>query len=152
MSKASWSGNQQSAMVEASQKATLQSARKMATESQESLQGPGDMGRSFSSRLRELRRNKALSLRKLGREIGVTANAVLRWEKDEVTPTRGKMLGLARFFDVEPVWLAWGIGSRRSRLKPEDLVPQLARCDEAQLTAISALLDAFDGDPERLVS
>jgi hypothetical protein len=34
--------------------------------------GAGDMGRSFSSRLRELRRDKALSLRKLGREIGVT--------------------------------------------------------------------------------
>jgi transcriptional regulator with XRE-family HTH domain len=41
-------------------------------------------------------------LRKLGREIGVTANAVLRWEKDEVTPTRSKMLELSRYFGVEP--------------------------------------------------
>ncbi|MBL6814954.1 MAG: helix-turn-helix transcriptional regulator [Pseudomonadales bacterium] len=104
----------------------------------------GDLGRSFSARLRELRRAKALSLRKLGREVGVTANAVLRWEKDEVTPTRGKMIELSRFFDVEPAWLAWGIGARRNRLKPADLVAQLEKCDETQLRAVSALLEAFD--------
>ena len=104
----------------------------------------GDLGRSLSARLRELRRAKALSLRKLGREVGVTANAVLRWEKDEVTPTRGKMMELSRFFDVEPAWLAWGIGARRNRLKPADLVAQLENCNETQLRAVSALLEAFD--------
>lgn len=103
-----------------------------------------DLGRSFSARLRELRRAKALSLRKLGREVGVTANAVLRYEKDEVTPTRGKMIELSRFFEVEPAWLAWGIGARRNRLKPADLVAQLEKCDETQLRAVSALLEAFD--------
>ena len=106
----------------------------------------GDLGRSFSARLRELRRARALSLRKLGREVGVTANAVLRWEKDEVTPTRGKMIELSRFFEVEPAWLAWGIGARRNRLKPSDLLLQLERCDETQLRAVSALLEAFDPD------
>lgn len=106
----------------------------------------GDLGRSFSSRLRELRRAKALSLRNLGREVGVTANAVLRWEKDEVTPTRSKMLELSRYFDVEPAWLAWGIGARRHRLKPADLLSQLVRCDEVQLRAVSALLEAFDAN------
>ena len=108
----------------------------------------GDLGRSFSARLRELRRAKGLSLRKLGGEIGVTANAVLRWEKDEVTPTRGKMLELSRYFEVEPAWLAWGIGARRNRLKPSDLVSQLEKCDEPQLRAISALLEAFDQHSE----
>ena len=111
-----------------------------------SIGDSGDLGRSFSARLRELRRARALSLRKLGREVGVTANAVLRWEKDEVTPTRGKMIELSRFFEVEPAWLAWGIGARRNRLKPSDLLTQLERCDETQLRAVSALLEAFDPD------
>ena len=111
-----------------------------------SIGDSGDLGRSFSARLRELRRARALSLRKLGREVGVTANAVLRWEKDEVTPTRGKMVELSRFFEVEPAWLAWGIGARRNRLKPSDLLLQLERCDETQLRAVSALLEAFDPD------
>ena len=86
-----------------------------------SIGDSGDLGRSFSARLRELRRARALSLRKLGREVGVTANAVLRWEKDEVTPTRGKMIELSRFFEVEPAGLALGIGARRYRLKPSDV-------------------------------
>ena len=104
----------------------------------------GDLGRSFSARLCELRRAEGLSLRKLGREVGETANAVLRWEKDEVTPTRSKMLELSRYFGVEPAWLAWSIGARRNRLKPPALVSQLEKCDEPQLRAVSALLEAFD--------
>ena len=62
----------------------------------------GDLGHSFSARLRELRRAEGLSLRKLEREIGVTANAVLCWEKDEVTPTRCKMLELSGYLGAEP--------------------------------------------------
>ncbi len=152
MSKTKLGGNEQEIKAADAQGVVLQDAVSGVNASQTRPAATGDMGRSFSSRLRELRRNKALSLRKLGREIGVTANAVLRWEKDEVTPTRGKMLELSRFFDVEPAWLAWGIGSRRNRLKPDDLIPQLAKCDDTQLTAISALLDAFDQDPEKPVS
>ena len=82
---------------------------------------------SFSARLRELCRARALSLRKLDREVGVTPKAFLRSKKDEVTPTRGKMIELSRFFEVEPAWLAWGVGARRNRLKPSDLLMQLER-------------------------
>ena len=114
------------------------------TEIGQQISDSGDLGQSFSARLRELRRARALSLRKLGREFGVTANAVLRWEKDEVTPTRGKILELSRCFDVEPAWLVWGIGARRNCLKPTDLVEQWQRCDETQLRAVSALLEAFE--------
>lgn len=152
MSKANLGSNQQDLKAAGAERLVFPDPVDTAKSAQEGHGRVGNMGRSFSSRLRELRRDKALSLRKLGREIGVTANAVLRWEKDEVTPTRGKMLELARFFDVEPAWLAWGIGSRRNRLKPDDLIPQLAKCDDTQLTAISALLDAFDRDPESLFS
>ena len=60
----------------------------------------------FSTRLKQLRGDSGLSLRGLAKEVGVTANAVLRWEKAEVTPTRGKMIEIGRFFQVEPGWLA----------------------------------------------
>jgi transcriptional regulator with XRE-family HTH domain len=152
MSKMDLGSKQQDSKTAEVGRPALSDGRSARQASPEGRTGTGDMGRSFSSRLRELRRDKALSLRKLGREIGVTANAVLRWEKDEVTPTRGKMLELARFFDVEPSWLAWGIGSRRNRLKPDDLIQQLEKCDDTQLTAISALLDAFGRDPEKHLS
>ena len=54
------------------------------------------------------------------------------------------MLELSQNFDVEPAWLAWGIGARRNRLKQSDLVEQLQRYDETQLRAVSALLEAFE--------
>jgi hypothetical protein len=54
------------------------------------------------------------------------------------------MLELSRYFDVEPAWLAWGIGARRNRLKPADLVERLQRCEETQPRAVSALLEAFE--------
>ena len=102
------------------------------------------MADQFSGRLRALRAENGFSLRALAKMVGVTANAVLRWEKAEVTPTRDKMIELAEVFDVEPGWLAWGIGARRNRLKPADLVAQLEKFDETQLRAVSALLEAFD--------
>ena len=130
------------------QRVASKSVLETPAETTEVVPGSGDLGCSFSSRLRDLRRAKALSLRKLGRSVGVTANAVLRWEKDEVTPTRGKMIELSQFFDVEPAWLAWGIGARRNRLKPIDLITQLEQCDEPQLRAISALLESFESRVE----
>ena len=54
------------------------------------------------------------------------------------------MLELSQYFDVGPTWSAWGIGARRNRLKPADLVEKLQRCDETQLRALSALLEAFE--------
>ena len=98
----------------------------------------------FSTRLKQLRGDCGLSLRGLAREIGVTANAVLRWEKAEVTPTRGKMIELARFFQVEPGWLAWGLGNKDSRIGLEALVAKISRLNDAEMSAISAIVDSLE--------
>ena len=98
---------------------------------------------SFATRLVRLRAETGLSLRGLGREVGVTANAVLRWEKAEVTPTRAKMVELAQFFGVEPGWLAWGLGKRTARIDMAGLIGQLQHCSETQLNVISSMVDAF---------
>ena len=97
----------------------------------------------FSSRLRALRAEKGFSLRALAKMVGVTANAVLRWEKAEVTPTRDKMIELAEAFEVEPGWLAWGIGDRNPRTSVEAIGKRLELCSGAELNAVATLLDAF---------
>ncbi|MEC7995780.1 MAG: helix-turn-helix transcriptional regulator, partial [Pseudomonadota bacterium] len=97
----------------------------------------------FSSRLRALRAEKVFSLRALAKMVGVTANAVLRWEKAEVTPTRDKMIELAEAFEVEPGWLAWGIGDRNPRTSVEAIGKRLELCSGAELKAVATLLDAF---------
>ncbi len=103
----------------------------------------------FADRLRALRSERGLSLRALAKLVGVTANAVLRWEKAEVTPTRDKMMELAATFEVEPGWLAWGIGDRDPLISVESLSKRLEGCTRAELNVIAALLDVFLLDRER---
>jgi transcriptional regulator with XRE-family HTH domain len=81
--------------------------------------------------------------------VGVTANAVLRWEKAEVTPTRDKMIELAEIFDVEPGWLAWGIGDRTPWTNAESLGKRLEGCSKAELNAVATMLDAFQVEREQ---
>ena len=96
----------------------------------------------FSSRLRALRAEKGFSLRALAKMVGVTAYAVLRWEKAEVTPTRYKMIELAEAFEVEPGW-SRGIGDRNPRTSVEAIGKRLELCSGAELNAVATLLDAF---------
>tara|TARA_B100000035_G_scaffold223254_1_gene191809 strand:+ start:254 stop:607 length:354 start_codon:yes stop_codon:yes gene_type:complete len=103
----------------------------------------------FADRLRALRAEHRYSLRALARLVGVTANAVLRWEKAEVTPTRDKMIELAEIFDVEPGWLAWGIGDRTPRTNAESLGKRLEGCSKAELNAVATMLDAFQVEREQ---
>ena len=98
----------------------------------------------FSTRLKQLRSDSGLSLRGLAKEVGVTANAVLRWEKAEVTPTRGKMIELARFFQVELGWLAWGLGNKDSSIGLEALIAKISRLTDAEMSAISAIVDSLE--------
>ena len=98
----------------------------------------------FSTRLKQLRSDSGLSLRGLAKEVGVTANAVLRWEKAEVTPTRGKMIELARFFQVEPGWLAWGLGNKDSSIGLDALIAKISRLNDAEMSAISAIVDSLE--------
>lgn len=103
----------------------------------------------FADRLRALRAEYEYSLRALAKLVGVTANAVLRWEKAEVTPTRDKMIELAETFGVEPGWLAWGIGDRNPRTSAETLGKRLEGCSKAELNAVAAMLDAFQVEREK---
>lgn len=105
----------------------------------------------FSTRLKQLRGDSGLSLRGLAKEVGVTANAVLRWEKAEVTPTRGKMIEIARFFQVEPGWLAWGLGNRDANIGLEALIAKISRLTESEMSAISAVVDSFEEARNQIV-
>ena len=101
----------------------------------------------FADRLRALRAEHGYSLRALAKLVGVTANAVVRWEKAEVTPARDKMIELAEAFGVEAGWLAWGLGERDPGTTA-DLGKRLEGCSKAELTAVATMLDAFQVERE----
>lgn len=60
---------------------------------------------TFSEKLITLRAGRGWSQEKLAGELGVTRQAVGRWERGECLPDAVGLTGLARAFDVVPEWL-----------------------------------------------
>lgn len=54
----------------------------------------------FSTRLRELRRNKKITQTVLAGQIGITLKQIQRYELEENEPTLSVLLRLADYFDV----------------------------------------------------
>lgn len=59
----------------------------------------------FAKRLKELRTEKKLSLDRLGRLIGVSDTAILKWEQNKSEPTAINITQLATFFGVSSDYL-----------------------------------------------
>lgn len=59
----------------------------------------------FSKRLKELRKDRKISLQKLGTSIGVSDTAVLKWEQGKSEPTATNIQQLALYFDVSADYL-----------------------------------------------
>jgi len=82
----------------------------------------------FAKNLKRLRLDKGLSQEELGKRLGVTGQAVSKWERDECYPDITLLPGLANCFDVtidELMGMAeikgkmWGIYARANTLQKE---------------------------------
>lgn len=60
---------------------------------------------SFSSRLKSLRSNRHLSQAALAEILGVTQQAVGKWEVDKATPDYGTLCNISKFFQVSTDYL-----------------------------------------------
>ena len=63
---------------------------------------------SFSLRIKALRASNGYSLTEMASKLGVSRNAVHRWEKGETTPNRRTMVKVAKLFNRSVAWVAWG--------------------------------------------
>lgn len=68
----------------------------------------------FQERLYQLRKERGLSQEDLANEIGVSRQAVQKWEAGAAQPTLDKLTALARYFDVTLDWLVNGEETRAS--------------------------------------
>ena len=59
----------------------------------------------FAERLKELREENNLTITELGREIGVSAMAISRWEREIRIPNIESLFLLAEFFKVSADYL-----------------------------------------------
>ena len=98
---------------------------------------------TFSEKLITLRAGRGWSQEKLAAELGVTRQAVGRWEKGAGLPDANSLAALARVFDVEMEWL----------LNESESGPQPRRAKQMQLMwydwaiAATALVAALVANP-----
>lgn len=59
----------------------------------------------FAKKLKELRNEKGLSGKALGKAIGVSDAAIFRWENNQNDVKGEQLIKLARFFDVTTDYL-----------------------------------------------
>lgn len=62
----------------------------------------------FEHRLYQLRRERGLSQEELANEVGVSRQAVQKWESGAAQPTLDKLTALAKYFGVTLDWLVSG--------------------------------------------
>ena len=58
--------------------------------------------------LKKLRNRRALSLRRMGKEIGISFNTLNAYERNAIHPTLEKCYKLSRFFDVPMEYFIFG--------------------------------------------
>ena len=54
----------------------------------------------IANRLAQLRREKGLSQEELASRLGVSRQAVSKWERAEASPDTGNLIALARLYDI----------------------------------------------------
>ena len=59
----------------------------------------------FAKRLKELRREKGLSITQLANELGLSYNAIRRWELQMQIPNIEMLVLIARYFNETPGYL-----------------------------------------------
>ena len=103
----------------------------------------------FSSKLRELRAKKGLSQAELAKRLGVTQQAVGRWERDKNLPDNDVLKKISVMFNVSIHYLLDNQTHQKAPLPP--LTPK----DERQIARdLENMLDSLNGaaamsdDPE----
>ncbi len=69
-----------------------------------------DQLRRMGARLRTLRRERGLTLRRLAAQLGLSYSIIANWEVGRIAPGPSSITKLANFFGVRVQWLRDGIG------------------------------------------
>ena len=59
----------------------------------------------FCERLKELRAEKGISSKELGKELHVSGSTIIRWENGVIVPSIDNLLNIAVFFKVSSDYL-----------------------------------------------
>lgn len=94
------------------------------------------MSYDFADRLIEMRRSRGLSQEELAKELGLSRQAISKWERAESAPDIGNLVALSNIYEVTLDELVRGAASAEAEAAPEEEAPALA--DEASTTEAPA--------------
>lgn len=117
------------------------------------------MGYEFADRLIELRRAKGLSQEELAREMGLSRQAISKWERAESAPDIGNLVALSNLYGVSldeivrgPAEDASAVDAPVADVSATDASAEQAENDAAVESAVSevieaaAVVEAVEGD------
>ena len=98
-------------------------------------------------RLKRLREANGYSLRDLAEKIGSSANTIMRWERNESTPSQDFVMKLADIYGRDPVWMMFGVKKPNSKKignsKIQTITTRLEMLTEQQLHAVHSVVALF---------
>ena len=110
----------------------------------------------FSTRIRELREKRGLSMEQLAKQLGITKSRVNMWENNGTVPRMNILLEVAKYFNVSTDYLlgnddSSNVSSENPRLST--LQRNLGKLSEADLEKAEGMLRAvfieiFNDDEE----
>ena len=94
---------------------------------------------TLAVRLKELRKRRGLSLQKVGALVGVSKNSIYKWESGQAHPSIKNLSALAKTFEVEAVFLAYGVVERKT---PHDkLMKKISALSDAEAALLLPLVE-----------
>lgn len=101
----------------------------------------------LADRLKRLREANNYSLRDLAEKIGSSANTIMRWERNESTPSQDFVVKLAEIYGRDPVWMMFGIkkpnAKKTENSKIETIATRLELLTEVQLHVVHSVVALF---------
>lgn len=101
----------------------------------------------LADRLKRLREANNYSLRDLAEKIGSSANTIMRWERNESTPSQDFVVKLAEIYGRDPVWMLFGIkkpnAKKTENSKIETIATRLELLTQDQLHVVHSVVALF---------
>ena len=94
---------------------------------------------TLAVRLKELRKKRGLSLQKVGALVGVSKNSVYKWEGGQAHPSLKNLSALAKAFEVEPIFLAYGVVE--SKTPHDKLMKKISSLSDAEAALLLPVLE-----------
>ena len=81
---------------------------------------------TLGQRIAECRKKKGLSQEGLGEKLGVSRQAISKWEADGAVPEVDKLIGMSKLFGVSVGWLL-GMEAEAAPEQPVEISEELLR-------------------------